>query len=332
MHPVPPQVQSMRAAEKALRRVLEPGAENTERAYAQARERWALWCAGRGLSELPIDPAALVVHLEELSEDHAPATVRLALSALSTFDKKSKITPTNKTPQSVRSSPIVQEWLKSWSREMRDRPKRKAPSVGRAQLVAIVRGIYADRPVRGVSQKAVWLGRMRDRALILTGWLGCLRRSEIAALDPAHFVEIDKGLELHIPHSKVDQTGKGASVNIYRQQSGELCALDAWRVWQLAMRAEGFEGAAFPQILPRGNLTGRLSPQSVGEVIKRRAAAAGFAALGHSLRVGFATEAAEQRKPESDVQKHGRWRSIATVREYVERADRWKLNPTEGIT
>lgn len=335
LDPVLPQVQAMAAAEVALRRVLEPGAPNTERAYSQQRKRWAAWCESHGLEALPIDAPALVTYLEEMSASgKSPRTVRLALAALSSIDRAARITPTDKTPAPIRSSAIVRRWLKSWSRSVRDRKPRKAPAVTRASLLTIVRHMHTVRHVRGHSARAVEMQRMRDRALFLVGWLGCLRRSELAALTRGCLVETEKGLEIAIAGSKTDQAGEGDSVLVYRQQSTELCALEAWRVWLMALEltSKGGELSAFPRITAGGELGGPLTPEAVGEIIKRRASAAGLNALGHSLRRGFASEAAEQRKPEADLMRHGRWTDSKTVREYIERADKWKLNPTEGIT
>lgn len=335
LDPVLPQVQAMAAAEVALQRVLEPNAPNTERAYSQQRKRWAKWCDAHGIDSLPIDAPALVTYLEEMSASgSSPRTVRLALAALSSIDRAARITPKDKAPAPIRSSAIVRRWLKSWSRSVRDKKPRKAPAVTRSALVTIVRHMYSVRQLRGHTPKAVELQRMRDRALLLVGWLGCLRRSEIAALKRGDVLETDKGLELTIGGSKTDQTGQGDSVLVYRQQSAELCALDAWRVWLMAMEqhAQGKDLPAFPRITAGGELGKALTPDAVAEVIKRRASAAGLAALGHSLRRGFASESADQRKSEADLMRHGRWKDSKTVREYIDRADKWRSNPTEGIT
>lgn len=329
---VSPALSRLRTAERALARVLEPNAPNTERVYAQARRRWALWCEREGVSELfPIDAAQLVIYLEELSETLSPRTVRVTLAALSSFDRAARTTPTDPTPAAIRSSPIVRRWLKSWARSVRDVQPRKAPALGRGQLLTIVRGLYEARSVRGYNPQAVELQRMRDRALLLIGWLGCLRRSELAALKASDIRETERGLELTITASKTDQRGSTCAVNLYRQQGSELCAVDAWRVWRLVLEQRGALDA-FPRIDQRGELGAALSPAAVGELVTRRAQAVGLAALGHSLRRGFATEAAGQRKPEADIAKHGRWQTTAIVREYVERESSWDFNPTEGIT
>jgi len=340
---VSPRIAVIEAAERALERVRTPGTPNTEKAYKIARNRWYAWCAQLGVKETPIDAAALVTHLEELSVTHAPQTVRLALAALSQFDVAQRVSPTDRTPISIRTSPIVHRWLRSWSRSVRGRRPKKAPALVRASMLTVTQSIMQGLEApRGVSQRAHERAALRDRALYLVGWLGCMRRSEIAALNIGDLEETDRGVDITIQHSKANQLGPPEVVGVYRQQSDALCAVGAWRAWRARLEYEDFaagrvlvlapDAPAFPRVLHNGDFGGRMSGDAVGGIIKRRATDAGLAALGHSLRRGFASESAHQRKSEADIQKHGRWKSAQTVREYIDRESRYDRNPTEGIT
>jgi len=76
----------------------------------------------------------------------------------------------------------------------------------------------------------------------------------------------------------------------------------------------------------------RLSGHAIHEIVKRRAAGAGLAAKGHSLRSGFATEAALQGRQQGDIKAHGRWKSDKVLEGYVRRGESWRGNPTDGLS
>ena len=129
------------------------------------------------------------------------------------------------------------------------------------------------------------LAGLRDRALLLTGFAGALRRAELAAIRVEHLEPCERGLRLTLPHSKGERTGRGVTVAL-PYGTTELCPIRALRSWQ---RAAGItEGALFRRIWipPRGR-DGRNTPLprvgamaidagTVARIIQTRAARAGF--------------------------------------------------------
>jgi integrase len=133
---------------------------------------------------------------------------------------------------------------------------------------------------------------LRDRALLLIGFAGGLRRSELAAIDLVDFEQVREGIILSIRRSKTDQEGVGRKIGI---PSGRTihCPVKALENWLSAARVE--DGPVFRPVDRHGRVSAsRLSGEAVSLILRDRMAAAGFGATeysGHSLRAGFATSA-----------------------------------------
>lgn len=161
----------------------------------------------------------------------------------------------------------------------------------------------------------------RDRALLLLGFAGAFRRSELAALTVADLVDVAGGLRVLIRRSKTDQEGVGQEIAI--PHGGKLRVVDAVKSWLAA--AEIAEGPLFRPVNKAGAVSeAPLSTHSVAHVIKRYAEAAGLdpvAYSGHSLRAGFLTSAAEAGAGLFKMMEVSRHRSMDTLRGYVRSAD-----------
>ena len=134
----------------------------------------------------------------------------------------------------------------------------------------------------------------RDRALLLIGFAGGFRRSEIVALDCDDVERVRQGLVVTLRRSKTDQEGAGRKVGIPfgRTRHCPVLALDRWLV------VSGIEvGPVFRPVDRHGRVAAeRLSGQAVSLIVKERVAAAGIDPTdfsGHSLRAGFATSAVQ---------------------------------------
>ena len=169
---------------------------------------------------------------------------------------------------------------------------------------------------------------VRDRALLLIGFAGAFRRSELVALNVDDITDVDEGLHIDVLRSKSDQEGAGNVVGVPYGSHPPTCPVRAWRAW---LEVSGItEGAVFRGITRHGKISDtRLTARAVADLVKARAKAAGlddatFAA--HSLRAGFATEAFSQSVPEFSVMKHGRWKSSSSMRGYIREGSLWGDN------
>lgn len=159
---------------------------------------------------------------------------------------------------------------------------------------------------------------IRDRALLLVGFAGALRRAELVGLDVADIERVRQGIILHLRKSKTDQEGRGEKVGVPFAR-GRWCpatALDAW------LEASGVDaGAVFRPVDRHGRVQDiRLSGEAVGLVLQERVAAAGLDPSlysGHSLRSGLATSAAQAGVPTWKIRSQTRHASDAMLARYV---------------
>ncbi|NDZ12781.1 integrase [Variovorax sp. WS11] len=215
----------------------------------------------------------------------------------------------------ARESPVRSDLVR---RTMRGIQRIHGTAVKQATPVSIemLRAIARPRP----DMEA--LRDLRDRALLLLGFAGGFRRSELVGLRPMDLRFTREGLIVNLPRSKTDQRARGRLVAIPRGR-GRTCAIWTLTRWIRALRARDPEGASNPlfrSIDRHGNLQSRLTAASVGPILKQRLASCGFDLRGisaHSLRAGLVTAAALAGSPIWAIQRQTGHRSERTVHRYV---------------
>jgi integrase len=134
---------------------------------------------------------------------------------------------------------------------------------------------------------------LRDRALLLLGFAVGLRRSELVALQVEDLSPSPDGLRIRIARSKTDQQGRDQELLVVYAEPPRPCPVRALRAWLDA--AEVTTGPIFRRVTRTGAISNPLTPQTVALIIKKRPRTAGLDArefAGHSLRSGYATQAA----------------------------------------
>jgi site-specific recombinase XerD len=175
------------------------------------------------------------------------------------------------------------------------------------------------------------LAGLRDRALLLLGFAGALRRSELVALDVADIAETKTGLLVTIRRSKTDQEGEGATIAIAR---GDVaCPARALLEW---LDAAGIKAGPIFRPVNKACMVAaeRLTDRSVANIVKAYAVRAGFDAStfsGHSLRAGFLTSAAAKGASIFKMMDVSRHKSVDTVRGYVRDAELFKDHAGAGL-
>jgi len=179
---------------------------------------------------------------------------------------------------------------------------------------------------------------VRDRAILLLGFAGAFRRSELTALDVADLSVTSEGLTVTLRRSKTDQEGAGRKVGIPRGNG--LCpvrAVTEWLAWLQARLGDGVStaGPLFRTFDRHGRLLGnRLDGKDIADLIKTHAKRAGLDATrfsGHSLRAGLATAAAKAGKSERTIMAQTGHKSATMVRRYIRDADLFGDNAAKGI-
>lgn len=180
-----------------------------------------------------------------------------------------------------------------------------------------VRPLLREHLVRMIRHFRGPLGQ-RDKALLLLGFLGGFRRSELIALDVADVQFTRYGAAVTLRRSKTDQDAIGRTVNIPRLRSS-LCAVRALECWLRVRGAGG--GALFTSLTPEHTVTTRrMAGLAVAEAVKRRAAQIGLDRRqysGHSLRAGFVTSAARAGASLWQIKQQTGHKSDAVVARYI---------------
>ena len=289
----------------------------TWRAYASDWRIFEAWCADRSLEALPASADTLVAFLAaEADRGRAPSTLRRRIAAVRLVHLGAGAAPPH---QAI----AVAELMRGVRRTVGGAPAKKAPAL--------------DADVRAMVD-ALDLGRtagLRDRALLLVGFAGALRRSEIAAMRFEDLERRPEGVLVSIPRSKGDRDALGQSVAVPARPGSRHCPVEALDAW--AARAGIATGAVFRKV-SRGGRVGpsALNPASVSDVVKRAAARvdgldpARYSA--HSLRHGLLTSAA--RRGGADVfrlRAHSRHASLQTLLEYVEDGEAFERHAADGL-
>jgi site-specific recombinase XerD len=287
----------------------------TWRAYESDWKAFQAWCRAVDLIAMPATPHTVALFLAaEAKLGRAPSTLGRRLAAIRLMHLGARI-------PSPHDAIEVDEVLRGIRRAWKRPPAQKAPAVDDE----IKRMVDAATPRT--------LQGLRDRALLLLGFAGAFRRSELVALDVDHLAAQDEGLSVRIASSKTDQEGHGQLVAIPRVVDSPYCPVQAVADWLVA--ADISSGAVFRRV-HRGDTVGRsrLSDQSVALIIKNLAARTGLDRAryaGHSLRSGFLTSAARNRASIFKMADQSRHKSLDVLREYVRNEERFDDHAGDGL-
>lgn len=344
----------------ALGRYLEASqSPNTVRAYRSDWIAWSAWCAAEHRRALPADPLDVAVYLAAAADARKPGGAWTFSAA--TLERKSAAIAAVHAANGL-SSPtrtdVVRLTLRGIRRTRRTRPRRKRPV-----LLHTLEQLLQGLPDPGWPAEPA---RRRDVLILLVGFAGALRRSEIAGLrlgDVHTDMDHASGepiLLITLPATKTDPTGvTGQRVALPRGRRPHTCPVCAFADWirlreahiqhgPTALRAwldrtpapdpaihrcHGFTGTTladpdlplFPAVSRHGGIGATtISGRAVAELVKRYAARAGLdPALfsGHSLRAGFATQAALGGASDREIMRQGRWSNPRTVHGYIRTAN-----------
>jgi integrase len=291
------------AAAQALAK--KANAPATLRAYKADWMHFAQWCAERGFVAVPAAPATVGAYLAGLAGSHAPTTIRRRLSALGKMHRFNDL-PWNPAHRGIQGP--LQGVLRTHGR-----PVRKAAALTLPMLRQLL--ATCDETARG----------RRDRALLLFGFVGALRRSELVALRVEDVAIVPGGLRLRILRGKTDQAGQGAEIGLPRGRHVETCPGRAFAAWQVMARRKA--GPLFRKVSTGDGIGDTaLHPDAIRRILAHRVQMAGLTVDGfdrlsaHALRVGFITAAYDKGVRDEDIMRHTRHRDFRTMRGYVQRA------------
>jgi integrase len=283
-------------------------AESTLRGYRADWRNFCAWCDRAGQRVLPASPEVVAAYIAECAGRLKVGSIQRRLNAIAEAHKAMGI-------DSPTSEGIVKNTLKGIRRALGTATVQKAPA-----LTADIRAM--------VDATDTGLIGLRDRALILLGFAGAFRRSEIVGLDVADLEFGRDGLTVMLRRSKTDQEGQGRRIGIPYGSNPYTCPVRTLQEW-LEISAI-ITGPLFRSINRHGKAqTARLSPVDVARVVKKLVRRTGLDPAkysGHSLRAGHATSAAAAGVSERAIMAQTGHRSVQMVRRYIREASLFREN------
>lgn len=295
------------ATDKIKGYIQESLAHNSQIALRRDLEHFKNW-GGR----IPATEDMIALYLSEHAETHSIATLRRRLSSISQLHKMAGY-----------DSPIRGELVRMLMRGIQrthGKPQRQASPLLRDDLISILNHIPND--ARGV----------RNKALLMVGFAGALRRSELVGVNIEDIEFVSEGVIIILLESKTDQERKGRKIAIPQGRSRH-CVVQALQDWLFALECK--TGPLFRSIRKGGSIQdARLSDSAVSCIVKEYAEEIGLNPLnysGHSLRSGFVTSAAQMGVPEWRIMRQSGHKSYQTMMRYVRDARLFENHPLDSM-
>lgn len=302
--------------DKARQSIYVSRADNTIKAYESDWNDFCDWCDYHQVSAFPAIPETIVNYINDLADNAKANTVARRISALTeNFDAAG-------LQDNPCRFPIVKNALRGI--------KRMKGVIQHGKLPILFDDIKEMLTYLDGDE----LQQARDKAILLVGFYGAMRRSEIANIEVDDIQFTRLGMLITLRKSKTDQFDRGQMIAIPNVQDKEICAVQALKEW---LRLSGITtGPVFRGFTRNhGIRKTKISDKSIALIVKHYAGLLGMDPDdygAHSLRHGFATSAAQHHVEERQIMRQTRHKSQTIVRRYIDEADRLIDNPIFKIT
>jgi site-specific recombinase XerD len=278
---------------------------NTLRAYQSDYNDFSLFCSKNGFQAMPTEPKIVSLYITHLASYSKFSTLKRRLASISIIHK-------TKGHYIDTKHPIIVENLMGIKRTNGSNQKGKKPLLIN-DLKLLIQAIDDSREKN--------IRKIRDKALVLIGFSGGFRRSELVDIEYEDIEFVEEGVKIFVKRSKTDQSGEGMTKAIPYFDNINFCPVKALNKW--IVEAELKDGKIF-----------NISDKNVALIIKKYANYAGLDAhryAGHSLRSGFATSTAESGAEERNIMAMTGHKSTEMVRRYIKEANLFKNNALNKI-
>jgi len=288
---------------ETLKNLKNSKSQNTLRAYQSDFRDFTSFCLKNSFTSMPTEPKIIALYLTHLSKISKFSTLKRRIASISVIHKiKGHYLDTK--------HPIIMENLHGIKRTLGSRQKAKKPILI-SDLKLIIKVINEEKK------------NIRDKAIILVGFAGGFRRSELVNIYKEDVEFVPEGMKILIKRSKTDQSGEGIIKAIPYFNNEEFCPVIALKNYIKHNFSNSNEGRIF-----------KISDKSVALIIKKYAERAGLDPkwyAGHSLRSGFATTAAEFGAEERNIMAMTGHKTTQMVRRYIQEANLFKNNALNKI-
>ena len=304
--------------EETLLNLKNSKANNTVRAYKSDFNDFSLFCARNGLKSLPSEPKIVSIYLTHLStKDAKMSTIKRRLVSIGVIHKLKGFYMDTKHPL------IVENMMGIKRRKGIIQKGKKPILINNLKLLINVIDEENNDEIK----------KIRDRSIILIGFSGGFRRSEIVALNYDDLEFVQEGLKITLKKSKTDQFGEGSIKGLPYFDNSQYCPVISLEKWIKISKI--VSGPLFRRFTKGSKLSEkRLTDQTIALIIKKYLKLTGIDSKnysGHSLRSGFATSAAESGAEERSIMSMTGHRSAEMVRRYIKEANLFKNNALNKI-
>ncbi len=289
---------------ETLKNLKNSKAHNTLRAYQADFKDFMKFCLKNNFNSMPSDPKIIALYLTHLSSFSKFSTLKRRLASI-------KVIHRLKGHYIDTKHPVIAENLMGIKRKMGVKQISKKPILIN-DLKLIINVINQDKSE---------YKKYQNRALILIGFAGGFRRSELVSIQYEDIEFVNEGVKILVQRSKTDQTGLGMTKAIPYFQNRYYCPVTSLKNW--INHAKISEGKIF-----------NISDKTVALTIQKYALLAGLDKTryaGHSLRSGFATSTAETGADERSIMAMTGHKTNQMVRRYIQEANLFKNNALNKI-
>lgn len=289
-------------------------AANTVQSYQSDWRSFEAWCQESQLAPLPAAPEVVACYLTACAmRGLKVTTIRRHLAAINAEHRAHGL-------ESPTRHAVVTGVMRGMQRTLGTPPQPRE-------------ALLTDDIKRMVAALPTTLHGQRDAAILLIGFAGAFRRSELVAMEYADLLLRREGYLIRIPRSKTDQHGQGRWVGIPYGEHPDTCPVLALQRWLAASAIT--EGAIFRGVNRHSQLSSpRLSKRAIADIVKHAAKAAGLDPArysGHSLRSGHCTSAARAGVSERIIMQQTGHRSERMVRHYIQQSSVFTENSAKAL-
>ena len=290
---------------ETLKNLKNSKAKNTLRAYQADFKDFSIFCSKNGFSSIPTEPKILSLYLTHLSATSKFSTLKRRIASISVVHKM-------KGHYLDTKHPIVMENLHGIRRAKGTKQLGKKPILIN-DLKSIINVIDQFNKIEKK--------KLRDKAILLVGFSGGFRRSELVEIEYDDVEFVSEGVKIFIKRSKTDQSGEGMIKAIPYFENKNFCPVVNLKKW------------IDYSVIKSGKIF-NISDKSVSLIIKKYASLSGLDPNkygGHSLRSGFATSTAESGAEERNIMAMTGHKTTQMVRRYIKDANLFKNNALNKI-
>ena len=290
---------------ETLKNLKNSKAKNTLRAYQADFKDFSIFCSKNGFNSIPTEPKILSLYLTHLSATSKFSTLKRRIASISVVHKM-------KGHYLDTKHPIVMENLHGIRRAKGTKQLGKKPILIN-DLKSIINAIDEFNKIEKK--------KLRDKAILLVGFSGGFRRSELVEIEYDDVEFVSEGVKIFIKRSKTDQSGEGMIKAIPYFENKNFCPVVNLKKW------------IDYSVIKSGKIF-NISDKSVALIIKKYASLSGLDPNkygGHSLRSGFATSTAESGAEERNIMAMTGHKTTQMVRRYIKDANLFKNNALNKI-